>query len=594
MPHAHVLTPFGGNTRHAYGAGRVANVSRFAALLLFSLLLAACSSIDRGVPFVPPAQRQASPATLAWPTNHYLALAYHDVEDENPDQTFVSVGTTHLQEQFAWLHANGYQPVSVDQIFAAADGGPALPSRAVLLSFDDGYRSFYDRVYPLLLAYGWPAVLAPVGVWVDPPDNGGTVSFGGQPVPRERFLTWSQITEMAASGLVEVAAHTNNLHYGITANPQGNQQPAAAARRYDPATGQYENDMQYSARIRDDVRAISQKISTATGKAPRVWVWPYGATSGVAASIIESEGYRLLLTLEDGLASMPQMNRAPRLLVSNDPTLTGFANAVVAQERPDVMRGVHVRLADIYDPDPAKTDENLGALVQRIADLQITTVFLDATDTATPDNTPPAVYFPNSQRPVRADLFNRVAWQLRSRAFVDVYAYLPQPADTTLYEDLARYAIFAGLALDDSASDPTANQALRDHDIIQRVKAIRGQETRIARILRVEDNAPAEHTQRRLNLALASADWVLLAPSQHNDAQKLNVLADAVQHSVAPARAAVTLPAGTDDTRLAGQMKHLQTRGVRSYTYRADDNNPDTPRLSVIRPVLSNAWYPFK
>ena len=125
MPYAYVLTPTGDNPRHSCACSRFVDMLRLAALLLVALLLTACSSVDPGVPFVPPAQRQASPAALAWPAHHYLALAYHDVEDENPDQTFVSVSTTHLQEQFAWLRANGYQPVSVDQIFAAADGGPA-------------------------------------------------------------------------------------------------------------------------------------------------------------------------------------------------------------------------------------------------------------------------------------------------------------------------------------------------------------------------------------------------------------------------------------------------------------------------------------
>ena len=60
-------------------------------------------------------------------------------------------------------------------------------------------------------------------------------------------------------------------------------------------------------------------------------------------------------------------------------------------------------------------NKNVGALVQRIHDLQISTVFLQAF--ADPDASGIArqVYFPNSQLPVRADLFNRVAWQIKTR-----------------------------------------------------------------------------------------------------------------------------------------------------------------------------------
>ena len=58
----------------------------------------------------------------------------------------MSVRTSALNEQFAWLKQNGYQPVSVEQILQAQNGGPALPDKAVLLTFDDGYRS-YSRVF---------------------------------------------------------------------------------------------------------------------------------------------------------------------------------------------------------------------------------------------------------------------------------------------------------------------------------------------------------------------------------------------------------------------------------------------------------------
>src|SRR5690606_16987193 len=160
----------------------------------------------------------------------------------------------------------------------------------VLLTFDDGYRSFYTRVFPLLKAYGWPAVLAPVGQWVDTPVN-EKVDFGGRPTSRERFLTWDQVREIARSGLVEIGSHTFDLHYGIEANPQGNKEPAAATRAYDPRTGKYETDAEYVARITKDVKKITAKLREVTGEAPRVWVWPYGAASGDALRIVKDHGY---------------------------------------------------------------------------------------------------------------------------------------------------------------------------------------------------------------------------------------------------------------------------------------------------------------
>jgi hypothetical protein len=78
-----------------------------------------------------------------------------------------------------------------------AQGRPELPAKAILLSFDDGYSSFYTRVLPVLRAYNWHALLAPVGVWIDTPLN--------QPVDlpapaRSDFLTWDQVREISQSG----------------------------------------------------------------------------------------------------------------------------------------------------------------------------------------------------------------------------------------------------------------------------------------------------------------------------------------------------------------------------------------------------------
>lgn len=183
--------------------------SRCGLLGLVAVLLGACAV--SAPPFTPPQQRAQAAGESPWPQGKVLALVYHDVEDADASQAYMSVRTANLIEQLAWLKANGYQAVSVDQLLAARQGGPALPDKAMLLSFDDGYSSFYTRVLPILKAYQWPAVLAPVGVWMDTPAD-RPVDFGGLPVARERFVTWAQIHEIAASGLVEIAAHTDALH----------------------------------------------------------------------------------------------------------------------------------------------------------------------------------------------------------------------------------------------------------------------------------------------------------------------------------------------------------------------------------------------
>ncbi|RBJ77687.1 poly-beta-1,6-N-acetyl-D-glucosamine N-deacetylase PgaB [Pseudomonas sp. MWU12-2534b] len=391
-------------------------------LLLGVLVLSACS--QPAAEFVAPGQRPLPHSEAPWPKNHVLGIAYHDIEDRDPDQRVVAVRTERMIEQLAWLRENGYRPVTVDQILAARKGGPELPAKAILLTFDDGYSSFYTRVLPVLRSYRWPAVLAPVGVWIDTPAN-QPVDFAGELRPRSQFLTWAQVREISRSGLVEIAAHTDHSHLGILANPQGNLQPAAATRRYDAAAGRYESEADFQARMRQDVTNISDKILAVAGYRPRIWVWPYGTADGSTLQVVDSQGFKMALTLDDGLDTLDNLMSSPRFLVVSDPDGMHFSNSIVGTEASAPMRVAHVDLDNVYDPDPKQQEINLGKLVQRMADLGVNTVFLQAFADPKGDGLVQSLYFPNRHLPMRADLFDRVAWQLRTRAHVKVYAWMP-------------------------------------------------------------------------------------------------------------------------------------------------------------------------
>lgn len=462
------------------------------AIALATLAILSACRTSTLAQFTPPQERPVGVMETEWPKHELLTLAYHDIEDGPPNQTFLSVSTDQLVNQLAWLRENGFKAVSIEQVLAAHDGEQSLPERPVLLTFDDGYKSFYTRVYPILKAYQWPAVLAPVGKWMDTPP-GQKVDFGGLPVERNRFLNWQEISEMSKSGLVEIAAHTNDLHFGTLANPQGNKEPAASSYLFNAQSQTYETPKAYQQRLSGDARTIAAKIEKATGKAPRVWVWPYGSAGGTALQILAQEGYTVAMTLENGAGKVSALMNMPRMLLANAPGQSDFASQALRVDQPNLVRVAHIDLDYLYDPDPAQMDKNLGLLVQRIADLGITTVFLQAYADPAGDGLVKAVYFPNRWLPVRADIFNRVAWQLRNRAKVKVYAWMPvlsfdlnpefdrvarwepgtaqgsaqpdpeqyrrlSPFDERareqiieIYEDLARYAHFDGILFHDDA-----------------------------------------------------------------------------------------------------------------------------------------------
>ncbi|TCV85154.1 poly-beta-1,6-N-acetyl-D-glucosamine N-deacetylase PgaB [Sulfurirhabdus autotrophica] len=360
--------------------------------------------------------------------NAYLVLCYHDVvKDVRAEPDPDAVDLDQLVAQFSWLKENGYHPISVDDILAAQKGGKALPDKAALLTFDDGYRNFYEEVFPLLKAFNFPAVLALVGSWMDAPEN-GTVLYGDRPLSRSKFVSWKNVKEMQSSGLIEIASHSYNLHRGILANPQGNQEPAAVTRTYNASTQQYESDTAFQSRIREDLARNSQLIEEKIGKRPRIIVWPYGRYSQETSEIAEQLGMPVQFTLEDGMNhanTSAAQREIRRFLIHFNPPLTGFADTLRVTTPKPVMRLMHIDLDYVYDTDPDQQEKNLSRLLDRVLESGANTVFLQAYADPAGRGTAQALYFPNRRMSMRADLFNRVAWQLASRASVRVYAWLP-------------------------------------------------------------------------------------------------------------------------------------------------------------------------
>lgn len=360
-----------------------------------------------------------------------VVLAYHEISE--PAEATIpdyAVRPADFEQQIRWLAAHGYHFVSVDQVLAARAGRHPLPSLPVLVSFDDGYRSVYDQAFPLLQRYRVPAVLGLVGSWLEP--EGGLIPFGDQKIARDRLLSWEQIRTMVASGLVEVGSHTYDLHHGITGNPQGNSEPAVTTRQYTPGRG-YETEEHYRRRLRDDLRRNNSVLRQHTGQNSRVVVWPYGRYNQTAAAVAAAEGLPIGLTLDDGAngAEVPLTSLRRVLMTGELAGAPGLQQELAVRHRngDDTLRAakvMHVDLDNIHDPDPKETERNLKLLLDRIRAMGVNTVYLQAYADPDGNGAADALYFPNRHLPMRADLFNHVAWEIRTRTQVRrLYAWMP-------------------------------------------------------------------------------------------------------------------------------------------------------------------------
>ena len=120
---------------------------------------------------------------------------YHYVrsvdQESDPLGYELSVTPDDFNNQMAWLREQGYIGVRMDGITRCLRGEAPCPSKAIALTFDDGYADAYTDALPVLKRYGLVATFYIV------------TNFVGQP----GYMTWEQVAELRDSGM-EIGAHT--------------------------------------------------------------------------------------------------------------------------------------------------------------------------------------------------------------------------------------------------------------------------------------------------------------------------------------------------------------------------------------------------
>lgn len=129
------------------------------------------------------------PRFVGSPSNRLLA-------QEVPVFMFHSVERDSFEEQLAYLRRNGYRTLTLEAFMAFLRGDVPLDGPSVLLTFDDGHKSWFEVAYPLLRTYDFRAAGFLVPNFIrDVPDAGP-------------WLSWPEILEMQQSGVMTFGSHT--------------------------------------------------------------------------------------------------------------------------------------------------------------------------------------------------------------------------------------------------------------------------------------------------------------------------------------------------------------------------------------------------
>lgn len=373
-------------------------------------------------------------------------LAYHDiVSTRNGDAYAITV--KEFEAHMAYLRDAGYTPIDVNSLEAARAGRAQLPAKPVLLTFDDGYKSFYRHAFPTLKRYGYPAVVSIVTSWID-----------GRATPdyvAAEFMTWDDLREITRSPLVEVFSHSDDLHSMAPANAFGARTPAGITRVYDAKRKTYEADDAHRARVTADLARSVKRIQAELGAAPRGVTWPYGKYEQVLIDAAAQLGMRYHLTLDPQPARIADLPRINRATFRDYRGLADLGDALTFKlYRREQLRFVEIDLAPLAAHRASERADRIVELARRIALLRVDAVVVRP---FTSDGK--RAYFYNRAVPIEGDLLSQVAYQLSNRAgLYHLYLSIPAAARPSAFRDLARLNWFSGVAFDD-AGDAALDRA---------------------------------------------------------------------------------------------------------------------------------------
>ena len=223
-------------------------------------------------------------------------LMYHQIGEFEPmaEHRSTYCHVRRFATQMAYLHRFGYNALRVDDLLACLRGERAIPPRAVVLTFDDGYENFYEHAWPILQRYGFPAMVYLISGLVGQPAR--WFARDGRPTPP--LMSAERIRQLRREG-VDFGGHSVT-HVKLAEQPP--------------------------ARMRREVIDCKRQLEDLLGEAVPHFCYPYGSHDLATVEAVAEAGYasattcvRSPATVEDDPLTIP------RKAVSYGDNLVGFA-----------------------------------------------------------------------------------------------------------------------------------------------------------------------------------------------------------------------------------------------------------------------------
>lgn len=207
-------------------------------------------------------------------------IMYHSVCNKEPSDYVVT--PLQLDSDLDWLSTHGFQAVSAQQLIDYTHGKGELPKKPVLITFDDGFYNNLSAALPIIEKHDMCAVVSIVGRYTD------DYAAADPHAELYSYLTWNDVSELAATGRIEIGSHTYDMH----SRSKGRQ---GCAKLPD------ESAEEYASVLRTDLGLLKTELHSNCGIVPVVFAYPFGALSRESLPVLRDSGILMTLTCRDGL-----------------------------------------------------------------------------------------------------------------------------------------------------------------------------------------------------------------------------------------------------------------------------------------------------
>ncbi len=210
-------------------------------------------------------------------------LLYHRLGPTVADG--MTITTTVFESHMKYLHDNGYTVIPLRRLVDHYLGkAPAPPPKSVVIVADDGHKSVYEYMLPVIRRYRYPVTL-----FIYP-----------SAISNAKYaMTWDQLRELKKTGLFDLQSHTY-WHPNFKREK----------RKLTPEA--------YEKLVETQLKKAKVKIESETGGQVNLLAWPFGIYDDYLLKKAAQAGYVATFTIERRHAtpSDPVM-KLPRYLLIN-------------------------------------------------------------------------------------------------------------------------------------------------------------------------------------------------------------------------------------------------------------------------------------